>query len=141
MSRPKKERPLCSVCQKPVENLDAVSCSHKCQRERNYRDYITRWKNGLETGNKGAGGEQLSRWIRRYLREKYQERCARCGWAERNPFNGIIHLTVEHLDGNWSNTTEENLILLCSNCHSLTPTYGVLNKGKGRSLRHRKMGP
>jgi Zn finger protein HypA/HybF involved in hydrogenase expression len=30
---------------------------------------------------------------------------------------------------------EENLILLCPNCHSLTATYGALNKGRGRTLR------
>ena len=137
MSHPKKERLPCPVCQTPVENLEAITCSHKCQQERSYQDYISRWKRGLETGNKGVGEEQLCGRIRRYLREKYQEKCARCGWSERNPFNGIIHLTTEHIDGNWANTTEENLTLLCPNCHSLTPTYGVLNKGKGRPSRHR----
>jgi hypothetical protein len=27
------------------------------------------------------------------------------------------------------------LEILCPNCHSLTPTYGGLNRGKGRKLR------
>jgi hypothetical protein len=28
------------------------------------------------------------------------------------------------------------LELLCPNCHSMTTTYGRLNKGSGRSKRH-----
>jgi 5-methylcytosine-specific restriction endonuclease McrA len=33
------------------------------------------------------------------------------------------------------NHNEKNLNLLCPNCHSLTPTYGSLNKGNGRLKR------
>ena len=32
----------------------------------------------------------------------------------------------------------ENLKILCPNCHSLTPTFGALNKGNGRELRRIK---
>ena len=39
-----------------------------------------------------------------------------------------------HKDGNFKNTTPENTGLICYNCHSLTPTFGSLNKGKGRRL-------
>lgn len=46
-----------------------------------------------------------------------------------------IPLEAHHLDGNYSHTTEDNLELICPNCHSLTPTYKAANKGKGRKER------
>lgn len=33
------------------------------------------------------------------------------------------------------NNKEENLLLLCPNCHSLTSTYKGANKGNGRPGR------
>ena len=44
---------------------------------------------------------------------------------------------VWHKDGDYTNNKEENLQLLCPNCHSLTETYGILNKGNSkRRNRH-----
>lgn len=136
MSRPRKSRARCPVCEKEVENLRSRFCSNACQAEQQYQDYIARWKVGTETGMMGDKIPQVSRYVRRYVREKFGEKCSECGWAARNPHNGIIHLTIEHKDGNWNNSSEENLTLLCPNCHTLTPTYGALNRGHGRSFRH-----
>lgn len=44
-----------------------------------------------------------------------------------NKFTNIIPLEVEHMDGNYKNNEENNLILLCPNCHSLTATYKGAN--------------
>ena len=46
-------------------------------------------------------------------------------------------LEVEHIDGNYLNNSEENLDLICPNCHSLTATYKGANKGKGRKERNK----
>lgn len=40
-----------------------------------------------------------------------------------------IPLELEHKDGNNQNGTQENLTLLCPNCHALTDTYRGKNKG------------
>ncbi len=69
--------------------------------------------------------------------EKYGERCSECGWNERHPITGQVPLTVQHIDGNWRNNREENLILLCPNHHSLTENYMNLNKGQGRTYRRK----
>lgn len=74
-------------------------------------------------------------FIRRRLVELYGERCMRCGWAERNPVTERVPLDIEHVDGDWTNNTPSNLALLCPNCHSLTPTYKGLNRGRGREYR------
>lgn len=43
--------------------------------------------------------------------------CAICG------NRGMQILTKHHIDGNWSNNTYENLIVLCHNCH-----HKIINK-------------
>ena len=69
--------------------------------------------------------------------EKYQCKCSKCGWGEENPFSHTIPLEVEHIDGNFQNNREDNLTLLCPNCHSLTPTYKGANKRNGRKDREK----
>jgi len=56
-----------------------------------------------------------------------------CGITEWN--GKEIVLELEHIDGNSLNNTEENLSLLCPNCHSQTDTYKGKNKGSGRHYR------
>lgn len=67
--------------------------------------------------------------------EKYQCKCSICGWCEENPYSHTIPLEVEHIDGNFQNNKEDNLTILCPNCHSLTSTYKGANKGNGRNIR------
>lgn len=46
-------------------------------------------------------------------------------------------LEVHHIDGNCTNNKEENLQLLCPNCHSLTPNSGSLNKGNSKRYKYK----
>ncbi len=64
----------------------------------------------------------------------------RCGWSERHSVTGAVPLEVEHIDGDSQNSTPQNLILLCPNCHALTPTFRNLNKGRGRLHRRKNAG-
>ena len=101
-------------------------CSIKCQNEYKYKTYIERWKNGEENGLKWEYG--LSTHIRRYLLEKHNCKCEKCGWGEENPYTHTIPLEIHHMDGNYKNNKEENLQVLCPNCHSLTETHKSHNK-------------
>ena len=76
------------------------------------------------------GEYQISSYIKKYIFEKYDNKCALCGWGKIN-----IPLEIEHIDGNYKNNNEENLTLLCPNCHSLTSTYKGANLNHGRSSR------
>ena len=64
--------------------------------------------------------------------EKHDSKCQKCGWSEKNETTGNIPLEIHHIDGDCCNNSEENLQLLCPNCHSLTPNYGSLNKNSKR---------
>jgi hypothetical protein len=126
--RRKRRRPLCLNCGKEVLRPSHLYCNNDCQHERHFKLYIERWKAGLETGNTGRNATFVSKHVRRYLTEKYGERCQLCGWDKRHPITHRVPLAVEHKDGNWRNLVEENLTLLCPNCHSLTLTYGSLRQ-------------
>ena len=108
-------------------------CSIVCQHEYQYKSYIVEWKSGNESGNKGHG--QISNHVRKYLYEKYNNTCCKCGvghiWNKQP-----LKMEVEHKDGNPQNSVEDNLEIVCPNCHSQTPTYKNKNKGNGRY--HRK---
>ena len=57
--------------------------------------------------------------------------------GETNKHTGNIPLEIEHKDGNYANNSEDNLELLCPNCHSLTATYKGANRGNGRKARNK----
>jgi len=124
---------LCSNCGKEIHIKNSKYCSHECQLDFQYKEYIQRWKNGLENGVRGR--YNISNYIKKYIFEKYNNQCTLCGWNQVNIYTENIPLEIEHVDGNYKNNKEENLILLCPNCHSLTSTYKGANKGNGRKER------
>jgi len=134
MSRPKHPK-KCRICPNPVKDYAAVYYSNRCQQQAQYEVYIERWKAGLETGVVGAAA--ISRHIRRYFISKQGEKCQQCNWQERNPVTEKVPLTIDHIDGNCLNNVELNLRLLCPNCHSLTPSYGNLNRGRSQRYYRR----
>ena len=122
----------CLNCNEEIKKSNKY-CSNICQKEYEYKRYIKDWKSNKVTGLKGE--YQISNHIKTYLFNKHNNKCARCGWGEKNEFTGKIPLEVEHIDGNYMNNSENNLILLCPNCHSLTSTYKGANLNNGRKAR------
>lgn len=99
----------------------------------NTKKYISLWKNGKVNGITGKA--DISSHVRRYLFEKYHSKCQICGWSQINPVIGKIPLQIHHIDGDCLNNKENNLQLLCPNCHSLTSTFGSLNPNSKKSYR------
>ena len=130
MPMPRKPRPLCANCQKPVSRATKKYCNNQCQADAEYKVWIAEWLEGKINGLRG--GVQVSYNIRKYLRQTRGEHCEMCGWADVNPTTGTIPLHIDHIDGDWRNNRPENLRFLCPNHHSLESTYGSLNRGKGR---------
>jgi hypothetical protein len=126
--REKKEK-RCLNCGSLIPNRN-VYCNNKCQGE--YITNITFTK--IESGDTSFYVDTY----KKYLIHKFGNKCMGCGWNETNPTTGLVPIQLEHKDGNSENNNLDNLELLCPNHHSLTPTYGALNKGNGREKRRLK---
>jgi len=122
------EEKFCPVCGKKVENKQRTFCSNECFQKHIYEQRVSEWQNTPEKFSK----EDIPAVIRRYLFEKYDCKCQKCGWGEMNETTGKIPLEVHHINGDCTDNREENLQLLCPNCHSLTPNHGSLNRNSKR---------
>lgn len=98
--------------------------------------FIQDWKDGIIDATTKFG--KPSRYIRQYIFEKFENKCFSCSWTGTNPTTNTIPLEIHHIDGDSFNNTESNLVLICPNCHSLTPTSKGANKGKGRFIRRER---
>ena len=134
----KKER-FCIGCNGLLTTRYKIKfCSNKCQGDFKQRNWVELWKKGQVQGNIGITSRNISTHLRKYLIEKFYNKCSICGWSQKHPITGIVPLEIEHIDGNSENNQENNLKLLCPNCHALTSFYKNLNRGNGRKWRMNK---
>jgi hypothetical protein len=117
----------CLNCGLQLNNSSKLYCNQNCFHDF-YKKKITNLINDGDTSLN-------SRNYKKYLIEKYGNKCMECGWGEKNPKSNTIPIELEHIDGNSDNNNLDNLKLLCPNCHSLTPTYKGANRGNGRYYR------
>ena len=124
----------CEHCGKELTSKQKNNrfCSYECANASKKDAKIQEWKQGKHNGLNGTS--QLAAFVRKYMLEKADYKCSKCGWHEVNPTTGLIPLEVHHKDGNYRNNIEDNLEVLCPNCHSLTPNFKALNK-EGREER------
>lgn len=118
----------CLNCGKEVvwrESEHRKFCSSKCMGEYWYKNSVSLWKNG-EYVNKSSFC--LPKFIKRYLLEKTEYKCERCGFSGTNPYTNKTILQIHHIDGNCLNIEEKNLQVLCPNCHAMTENFGSRNK-------------
>jgi len=92
------------------------------------------------TGQLWSKGRQLKSFpemksnnrIRLHLYNIYGKRCQLCGienWLDKE-----IIFEVHHINGNSSDNSEDNLLVLCPNCHSQTPNYRNKNRKNKKLL-------
>ena len=98
-------------------------------------DYMPSQKNGKYCSNKCQGEYSVKKrfikdgvWhynMATYLKRIRGNKCEDCGiteWLGRE-----ISMHVDHIDGDRTNNTYDNLRILCPNCHSQTPTFASKN--------------
>ena len=122
----------CLNCGKSLTGRQTKFCCTACQQDYQYHKYIESWKAGKYNGL--VGDYALSSHVKRYLLEKADYKCEKCGWSELNPYTNKIPLEVHHKDGDHTHNTEDNLEVVCPNCHALTENYKNANKA-GRKER------
>lgn len=115
---------FCLNCGKSIDKHYKF-CGNTCFAEYKRKEYIKKWKNEEVSGT--IGKDDIATAVKLYLREKYNNSCQCCGWNQVNKFTGIIPLQIHHIDGDCTNNKEENLQLLCPNCHALTENFGSRN--------------
>jgi hypothetical protein len=120
----------CKNCNDMLNNTNHVKkyCNIKCQKD--FEKKII-----FEKIEKGEYKYKTTKQYKDYLIFKFGNKCMKCGWCEVHPLTGNVPIQLDHKDGCYTNNSLDNLELLCPNCHSLTETYGSLNKGKGRNER------
>ena len=132
-TREKKEK-NCRSCNNPIVNGNTY-CDNRCQATFQKNKYILEWKDGKQSGVTSLKTFTISRHIRAYLHERCNNSCEICGWNAVNPYTNTVPVEIDHIDGDASNNKEDNLRVLCPNCHSLTPTFR--NAGGRNSVRIR----
>jgi hypothetical protein len=152
----RKEARRCVVCNGPVlvRSMKAKSCSKACAkiaRRKNWED----WNKGCSHCLKPCRGKNKycdecnanrvysriqsteeakdTKAVRQFLLRNRKYQCESCKLSEwiGNP----IPLELHHVDGNSGNNKEENLQLLCPNCHALTPTFRAKNRNASEIRR------
>lgn len=132
----KKKKYFCICCGKEIKSKTYNKrkyCSNKCQQNYEYQEWIKKYKQDNSMAQSSSWG-QIPPQLRRYIFEKFNNKCCKCGWNKINPYTKRLPLEVDHIDGNSENNSESNLQLLCPNCHSLTSTYRGANRGFGRNI-------
>ena len=119
----------CLNCGQPVKKQQKYCSNHCCS------DYINRKKiiEKLDSGETLGAILKTDTGRRRFLLRTRPNQCDICGnteWQEQ-----VIPLVMDHIDGDPTNWSIENLRLICPNCDAQTDTYKNKNRGKGRYLR------
>ena len=116
-----------------TKKSQATFCSNACQRAAEREAKTRLW---LETGL-GTVASHSRHYIRLYLLEDQEGRCALCGGEAM--WHGLpLALILDHIDGNASNNHRDNLRLVCPNCDSQLPTFKARNRGNGRAWRKQR---
>lgn len=124
--KPKKNK-NCLNCEKKLPHGNKKFCNKKCQ-------FIYQWnliKIDIEKGLITRPDLQ-----KKYLKEKYGEKCSICNIDEW--MGKIAPLVLDHIDGNAENNFPNNLRLVCGNCNMQLDTFAGRNIGNGRKERRER---
>lgn len=127
---------ICQNCGKEFalyESHGGLYCSHKCWAEGTKKKAIEEWKSGAISGHDSR--YKIRKSLREYILESRDYKCEKCGFSGVNPYTGKSILQLHHKNGDAADTSEENIEVLCPNCHAMTENFGSRNKSSVREYR------
>lgn len=122
----------CLICGKSLTRDNVTGYCLEHYHEHIKQEKLNSW---LATGKTGYTVDTTIRGvIRDYILNKQDSKCAICGiptiWN-----NQELHFILDHIDGDVSNSSPENLRLICPNCDSQLDTFKSRNKNSARNAR------
>ena len=111
-------------------------CSHECYVDAQRKKSVEEWKNGTATGHDKR--YKIKPLIREYFLKRAEYKCERCEFSGVNPYTGKSILQLHHKDGNAANVSEENIEVLCPNCHAMTENFGSRNKSSVKKYKKKE---
>ena len=122
----------CIVCGKQLSRGHKTEYCQEHLRQHQREEKLKSW---LETGKTGYTVDTTIRGvIREYILELQKNKCAICG-IDNIWNNKKLNFVLDHIDGDASNSSKENLRLICPNCDSQLDTFKSRNKNSARNAR------
>jgi hypothetical protein len=122
----------CQHCGVEYQNANPKYCSHKCatdnRAKKSIENYVSTWT-----------VKPQSTIPKKYVIATKGYKCECCGISEW--MDKPIGLQLDHIDGNADNNHEDNLRLLCPNCHTQQDTYAGKNKNAGNNKPKKEKPP
>lgn len=125
----KGEQKYCQNCGIKVKQK---FCSKKCQGELRTKNLH---EDFLKNNEKYCRSNYSPKQLKPIFLQEQGNMCAICG-IKNEWFNKSLIFVLDHIDGDASNNTRENLRLVCPNCDSQLDTFKSKNKNSARKERY-----
>lgn len=127
-----KDNP-CAICGSLTARRNTY-CSIGCANEATNQAKLGRWLEGdmsvLPSNARRTG--VITTWARRYILERADSKCERCGWDGLCDCTDSPVLQIHHIDHDYTNLSPNNLEVICPNCHALHHACNPVDAGQGR---------
>lgn len=125
----KRTRVICKNCGSEVLGYKtSIFCCHKCSQEFRHKE---RYKDFLKHPEKYCKGNYTPKNFKDFFLQEQNYKCSICGCSNEHNNKPLVFV-LDHIDGDASNNTRENLRLICPNCDSQLSTFKSKNKNSKR---------
>lgn len=122
----KKNCKNCKNC--GIEIKQNKFCSNDCSNEYKHKEA---YNNYLINNEKYCKGNYTPKQFKDLFLIEQNNKCSICG-IEPEWMNKKLVFVIDHIDGDCSNNSRENIRMICPNCDSQTSTFKSKNKNSKR---------